>query len=224
MVFVPAAAAAAGASGSFFVTDLEVHNPGSKTVSYRFLWLPREHDNSQPQQSDVFTLAPKGSTRYSDILSEVFGAEDAVGAVALLVEGGRIEVMSRTCNLSDDGSFGQSLPGFPTDALMGSGERARILFMTENDDFRSNLGLLNGSDIPITVAWRLFSADGTQLGGGSVGLDPFGNTQINRVFGNHRPVDVGYVDVWTPTEGASMTCYGSVVDNRSNDPMTVLPR
>ena len=40
VVFIPAAAAAPGASGSFFLTDVEINNPGSGTMSYRFLWLP----------------------------------------------------------------------------------------------------------------------------------------------------------------------------------------
>jgi hypothetical protein len=55
-------------------------------------------------------------------------------------------------------------------------------------------------------------------------LPPLSNDQITRVFRNHAPISAGYVDVWTDTEGASIYCYGSVLDNLTSDPTTVLPQ
>jgi hypothetical protein len=55
-------------------------------------------------------------------------------------------------------------------------------------------------------------------------LRPLSNDQITRLFRDHAPISAGYVDVWTTTLGASIACYGSVLDNGTNDPTTVLPQ
>jgi len=52
-------------------------------------------------------------------------------------------------------------------------------------------------------------------------LEPWGNDQINRIFGDHRPV-AGYVDVsWS---AYSAYCYGSLLDNETSDAIFVPPR
>ncbi len=55
-------------------------------------------------------------------------------------------------------------------------------------------------------------------------LAPMSNNQITRVFRDHAPISAGYVDGWTDTDGASFYCYGSVLDNATSDPTTVLPQ
>ncbi len=96
--------------------------------------------------------------------------------------------------------------------------------MNENADVRSNVGCVNGSDEPVTVSIQLFNAEGVALETKSMSLPPYSNNQITRVFRNHAPVEAGYVDVWTTTPGASIYCYGSVLDNETSDPTTVLPQ
>lgn len=224
VVFIPAAASIAGAAGSFFVTDVEINNPETQALSYRFQWLPKDTDNSDPVESDAFDLGPSATARYSNVLSEVLGIEDGAGALALVVEHGIPLVMSRTCNLTDEGTFGQALPGIPSRDLNRRAQRTRVLFMVENEKFRSNLGILNGSPFPVTVVWEMHAADGATLRTRSASLPAFGNTQINRLFGAFAPIEAAYVDVWTTTEGAAVTCYGSVIDNNTNDPTTILPQ
>ena len=90
--------------------------------------------------------------------------------------------------------------------------------------YRSNLGVLNGTLAPMTVAWELFATDGSSLGTGSVDLPSWGTTQINRVLADVSPVDAAFADVWTTTLDGAFTCYGSVLDELSSDPTTVLPQ
>jgi hypothetical protein len=96
--------------------------------------------------------------------------------------------------------------------------------MTENDAYRSNLGCQNGTASDIEIRAELFSADGTSLEVRTIYLMPFSNNQINRIFRDYEPVEDGYIDVWSTTPGAAFLCYGSVVDNASNDPTTILPQ
>lgn len=223
---VGAAAKAAGAQGAFFQTDLDIQNGDADQVSYQFLWLPRGENNASPMRSDVLTLGPGEAVRYTDVLGEVFGFDDdALGALAVASDSSDLRMMSRTYNLpAGGGTFGQAIQGVRTDRLLRADQRVRILFFTENGDFRSNLGLANGSGDPITIMWERFGPDGTSVDTGMMDLPPWGNTQLNRVFSDLSPVEAAYVDVWTETPGGAFAAYGSVLDNQTSDPTTVLPQ
>jgi hypothetical protein len=226
--FVAAAAKAAGAEGAFFLTDLDIVNGDNDTVTYQFLWMPRGQDNSIPDGSAEFTLGAGEAVRYSDVLGTVFGVTDgAVGSLLVISDSSDLTIMSRTYNAPDTegaGTFGQSIPGEEENDLIQAGERRRIIFFTENGDFRSNLGLLNGTSRSITIMWERFTADGSSLGTGSRTLPPYGNVQLNRVFSDVAPTEAAYIDVWTDTTGGAFSAYGSVLDNDSSDPTTVLPQ
>ncbi|HPA80506.1 MAG TPA: hypothetical protein PLS95_06785, partial [Thermoanaerobaculales bacterium] len=187
---------------------------------------PRGADNSTPEASASFNLAAGAAVRYSDVLGEVFGFDDgAVGALAIASDSRDLTLMSRTYNSPPaGGTFGQAIPGYRGDQLIVEGERRRILFFTENGEFRSNLGLLNGTDQPTRVMWERFLPDGSSLGTGQADLPPWGNVQLNRIFADSQPVRAAYIEVWTSTTGGAFAAYGSVLDNESSDPTTVLPQ
>ena len=93
--------------------------------------------------------------------------------------------------------------------------------MTENNDYRSNVGFQNGTDAALTVKWERFTADGSSINTGQIQLPPLGNTQWNRVFNDLKPIEAAYVDVWTETSGGRFAVYGSVLDSGTSDPTTV---
>ncbi len=225
--YLPAAARAAGAQGSFFLTDLEVQNAGNSTATYQLLWLPRDTDNAMPAPSAELTIAAGKAVRWEDVLGQAFGVEDgtnAVGALAIISGSSNLKFFSRTYNQGADGTFGQAMPGFAADELIPSGEMKRILYFTENADFRSNIGILNGTGSPMTIQWRRYTADGMMVDESQADLPAWGNVQLNQVFGGESPVVGGYIDVWTETEDAAFMAYGSVLDNDTSDPTTVLPQ
>jgi hypothetical protein len=236
MSFIPAAAFAAGLQGSFFRTDVELNNLGSSYINYELLWLPRGADSSNPVRSGYFGLLPGAGVRYGNVLGTVFGLEpDAVGALAVspVSDTPPLLMMSRTYNLPSAkvaGTFGQELPGIPADRMIPTGVTKRIIFMSENDDVRSNVGCQNDSkqfnDSPqaVGVFVELFNSAGESLEVKTMDLAPLSNNQINRVFRDYAPISAGYVDVWATTPDARIYCYGSVLDNLTSDPTTVLPQ
>lgn len=188
--------------------------------------MPRDTDNSAALQSALFTLEPGHVRRFDNVLGEAFGPDGAnvAGGAAVLSDSDGLVVMSRTFNQVDEGTIGAALPGVSNSELVQAGNRVKVVFLTENDNFRSNLGLINGVVSTITVRWELFDSDGTSLGLGSRVLDPFGITQINRVMRPFRPIEAGYAEVWTDTAGGAFTTYGSVLDEGTSDPTLVIPR
>jgi len=225
--FIPAAALAAGAEGSFFQTDVDINNAGAAMATYNFMWLPRGMNNSNPTLSASFTLAAGASVRYENVLDEVFGLEpDVAGALAVSADSANLGVMSRTYNVPTAkiaGTFGQAIPGIPASNLITQNETRRIIFMSENDDLRANLGCVNGVDDNLPITITLYGEDGTVLGTESMSLSPWSNNQINRIFGDYAPTN-GYADVTSIKATAGYYCYGSVLDNGSNDPTTILPQ
>ncbi|MCU0303392.1 MAG: DUF4397 domain-containing protein [Thermoanaerobaculales bacterium] len=225
--FVPAAARADGVGDSFFVTDVDVNNAGLATASYQVLWLPRDTDNSSPTASAVVNVASGRTARWEDVLGTVFGVPDgtdALGALAFVSDRKDLKLFSRTFNRSQEGTFGQAMPGLASADLIPANTTKRILFFTENADYRSNIGILNGTGSPMTVKWQRFTADGTMVDESAADLPAWGNVQLNQVFGGEAPVAGGYIDVWTEAEGAAFAAYGSVLDETTSDPTTVLPQ
>jgi hypothetical protein len=227
LIFIPAAALAPGLEGAFFQTDVDLNNVGSTDLTYELLWLPRGADNSEPLTSETFSLAPGAGVRYANVLDEVFGLEAAqVGALAVEASGVDLLAMSRTYNLPSAkvaGTFGQELPGIPSDQMLPAGEKKRIIFLNENEDVRANVGCVNGAGIEVAVAIELYDADGVLLETKYMMLPPYSNRQINGIFQDYAPVN-GYVDIRTSTPDATIYCYGSVLDNLTSDPTTVLPQ
>jgi hypothetical protein len=227
-LFIPAVALAAGLEGAFFQTDVDLNNAGGTAASYQLGWLPRGESNADPLMSDPFTLAAGASVRYENALADVFGLQpDQVGG--LVVEAGSEDLlaMSRTYNVPGAkvaGTFGQELPGVTSRAMIPTGIKKRIIFMNENDDVRSNVGCQNAGLEAATVKVELHDSTGAVLATKTMQLPPMSNDQITRVFRDFVPISAGYVDVWTTTAGASIYCYGSVLDNLTSDPTTVLPQ
>ncbi len=174
--FFPAAAVASGTAGAFFQTDIEVNNKGAEDALVWFWWLPRGDDNATPLASTPIALGAGESMQWPNALNAIFDLNpDSVGAVALVSNSMYVIGMSRTYNIQNTEetvTFGQALAAVPYDQLIMAGETQRIIFMSENDDFRANLGCVNGTTMPITVDIELYDDEGMLLETVPMGLDP----------------------------------------------------
>jgi hypothetical protein len=149
-----------------------------------------------------------------------------------------------------DATYGQTMPGMPwynlADPAAVSDETDFSFYVltggTQTDDFRYNVGILNASDpqTSITVSLQPFRPNGEpfpDLEGNPIvsvtQLPPLGHVQLNEVlltsFGiasaEQVMIKVAFV-AWTSTSTdpiPAFATYGSVIDDRSNDPTTVLP-
>jgi hypothetical protein len=235
VLYVPASAHASGANGSNWRTDVEVHNPGAGTASFTVQLLLRDADNSS-SQSRSYTLGAQQARRFTDFLVSEFGTE---GAAALRVTASSgLVVTSRTYNfvgqnpwsLPQGASFGQFVPGYSESEAIGYGQEGRLIQLTQQasatlDGFRTNLGIVNTTGIPIGVRIDLYKADGTYLGkkdGTETNLPPYGFRQLDQVFSAWGSVADGYAVVRTTTPGGGLFAFATVVDNHnSGDPIFV---
>jgi len=222
-IWIAAAASADGLAGARWATDLGINNRGDQVLSYSFQFLPKNADNSAVEYTQEFTVQPNTNANFVDIWQNYTGG-DGGGAINVCVsDPAAAGVISRTYNTDENGTFGQTLVGMKD--TIAKGETARLGFLSENADFRSNIGFANTSGVSMTINVEFFTADGTSLGTKSLELLPYSNTIWAKAFKKvtNDAVDLGYVDVWTITDDASFLVYASVVDNATNDPTTVWP-
>ncbi len=232
-VLIPASAHASGAGGTNWRTDLEVHNPGTTTVSFTVELLKRDQSNGSPS-SQTFNLAPGRAVRYEDVLASMFGYTGA--AVLRISSSSEVQVTSRTYNLLGAGNsmglpsgstFGQFVAGVAEAAAIGPGEQGRLIQLSHTrattSGYRTNLGLVNTGTGSIHLEVALYRSNGASLGNVSVDLPAGGYTQLDKVFERvtSGDVDDGYAIVWTTTAGGHFLTYASVVDNRTGDPVFV---
>jgi len=223
---IPAAAYAAGAEGAFYETALELNNAGPTDADYVFTWLPRGESNTDPEESEHFSLAAGKSVRYSNVLEDVFGLEpDAFGALIIEASIPDLLAVARIANAPQEkvaGTFGQAISALVAEDFTGERQRRRLLFGTEHDQMRFNVGCVNASMKPAGVDFELFASDGTLLGTERLILMPWSNDQLNRIFDAYQPA-TGYVDFWSAVGSGKIYCFGSLLDNVTSDPMTVPP-
>ncbi|MCD4751016.1 MAG: hypothetical protein K8R59_16715, partial [Thermoanaerobaculales bacterium] len=227
-IYVAAAAAGAGTGASQWATDLGINNGGDEALTYKFQLLPRGDDNTDLAFTEELTLQPNTNANFVDIW-KLFTGGDGVGSINVCVSDPDFAgVVSRTYNTSDLGTFGQiivGMKGITPEKLIVTGETVRLGFLTQNDDFRTNVGFMNVGAGAITINAEFFAADGTSLGTGSIPILPYSNDQWNRAFREVTTddVDLGYIDVWSDTDGAEFLTYASVIDNNTDDPTTMWP-
>ncbi len=224
-LYIPGSAHATGAGGTQWRTDVEIHNPGSTTASYRIELLKRDHSNPSPQ-SRTYNLSPGHSVRYTDALSLLFGFTGAA-ALRITPSSGTIMVTSRTYNQTSKGTFGQFIPAVPASAAIGSGDTVPLIQLSDSasttSGYRTNIGFVNTSNTTITARADLYDASGSKLGTKTVSLQAYEYKQVARIFRSvtSQTLNNCYAVLSTSTSGGSFLAYGSVVDNRSGDPVYV---
>lgn len=234
VLFLSTSAHLAGALGTNWRSDVEIHSVGEQTAVVRVVLLDHAADNSSPRWKEL-VLEPGRSLRLDDVLDRQFDL-DGKSALVLAVSAGRIIAASRTYNLLAAGNplglpggstFGQHVPALARGEAIREGEQGRLIQLSNRTSatggFRTNLGLVSATSEPTRVEIDLHAADGTRLGSIPVDLPAYGYRQLDRVFNSVTANEVadGYAIVRTPTANGAFFAYASVIDNLTGDPITV---
>jgi hypothetical protein len=223
--YILTAAHLPGFGGTLWRTDLEVHNPGTVTASYIIELLARNQPNPDPPRA-TFTLSEGRSATYADILHSVFSFS---GAAALRITPiqGDVLLASRTFNQTANGTYGQFVPAHTVSQAIVSGKAGRLIQLSHDPSlatgFRTNIGFVSASVVPIDVEIRFATAIGRHLGTHAFQLKPYEFKQFDKAFElvTREVVNGGYATVRTTTTGGAFFAYASVVDNRTGDPVFV---
>lgn len=214
--WVPVVANLAGGGGSQFRSDVGVLNRSSSTANVQMIY----HGSTSGSRSEALAV---GRQR---IFVHILGPSylNVTGKGALEVRSDRaLTVTSRTYNVASLGTFGQYYGGYePSDGL-GQGQWGVLAQLTQNNSYRTNIGVLNMGSTAAVVNVKLFNGSGSQVGEYNVTLNPGEYKQEDRVFqtkGNQTNMAEGYAKV-TCTTGAGVIAVASVLDNGTSDPTTI---
>jgi len=211
-----------GESGSVWMSDLTLTNPGpvEAAVTLKFLG----HDSDGRAGVERFVGVPAGSVVSN--LDLLFPPSPTYGAILVSSSRPELLVSSETsCLRVGAGTVGDSLPATaPSDLVRGAPKA--ISPIREDERLRTNLVMANATELPNVVRVRLRGSDGAVIGTQEVPLRPLEMTQLNHVVSVFAAssLTTGWLELWTDTPGGAFAAYASVIDNLSNDPKAVLPR
>jgi hypothetical protein len=208
-----------GAAGSLWRTDVVARNTADADATVEF----NLHTDSM-----LFTgtgMIDAGAQGVFEDIVDMIGADGEKGALEICSDQA-LEVVARIYNVSDDGTFGQYLDGINYSGL-DEGDDGRLYGLRQMEgEFRTNISVTNTGAETAEVMITLYDTAGTELhsytlsvGSGMVvqDLEPF----KTRAGAPELGWGFAFVEV---TSGSGIVTSASVVDSRTNDATTILPK
>jgi hypothetical protein len=210
-------------AGAFWQTDLSIRNTGSTSATVTIKFLGHSGDGRSGPERNV-TLAAGQTQTWRDILLSLFNLSSEYGPILIRSTSPSLAVLGQTWTSGGGGTYGQSVPVLSTGELIGSTPRS-ILGVRQDTFFRTNLMLANATETTTSVTVQLVSTGGAVLATKTVSLGPLSRAQYNvgSDFGYTSLADGVFV-ISSPTAGAAVGAYASVIDAGTADPRTLLPR
>lgn len=224
-VIVPISAVAAGANNTLFRTDARIFNPSPTEPLVLTAEFLRANQSNPTGITRTITVPPGEMLVLNNIAGDFFGSS-GLGAIRF-ESAGEFRVTSRTYtdspNAAAPGTFGQFIPAVEMSGAMTSG----VLLHLSNDTnlaqgFRGNAGFMNPGSDPVSVSVIVRSAEGAELGRGTIGPIPARSVtqvSIGASIGNNISFSDGYMTFSAPSP---VIGFASVVDNRSSDQIFIL--
>ena len=241
-LIIPAVANADGI-GSHFQSDVRVSNTSAQVMKYQLSYIPTGEAGITAGRQTTFSIEPGRTVALDDILKSWFGTgtTNAIGTLevrpltelakstSLAVPGTLPNLVtfasSRTFNVTPSGTFGQYIPAIPYASFIDTTKVLSLQQIASSQQYRTNLGLVEGSGNPASLLVKVFDSSGAKLTEFPVSLNGGQHTQLNGFLAAQGidSLDDGRVEVQVVSGSGKVTAYASVLDNRTADPLLVSP-
>ena len=232
---IPAATRTAGSFGTFWGTDMAIHNFQTTPLTIQFLFIETGEGKSQNISNLRSTALPDGSLTIPaggtvlvrDVLDGFEGRRDGLlGALALSAEQ-PFAVNSRIYTPGPaGGSYGQSVPpvlGFIDNSVGDTDNATAVAYIpgvVNNTPFRTNVGFVAASgSAGMTVTVELRLGDGTAGGTRtfSIPRDSYVHLQFSAASIGIAVFETASVRFRITTGDGAVAPYVSIVDNITGD-------
>lgn len=209
-----------------FHTDMRIFNAAATPVSVTLEYFPQLNDLTPRPAAVTRTVAAGETLAIDNVLPTLWNLTGTGGSVVITTaNNSSLVATARTYSRNaEGGTYGQFIPGVTAAEAVGLGERSlHVLQLEDSPSFRSNLGLFEVSGSPATVEVTAHPADGKVSPVTTVNLAANGFMQMNRIL-TSMGLPEGYngrVSVRVVGGTGRVSAYGSVVDNRTQDPTYV---
>jgi subtilisin-like proprotein convertase family protein len=215
---VPAVIRGDGAEGTRWRSDLWLSNLSSEGITFTLDW----HDAAGRIRSHSFLMLRGHSIRIEDVLADVWQAETGSGLLRLRSSAPGWGASSRAWTPREGGTYGQWIPAELDREAAGNGDRAlAIAQLARTGSLRTNLGVAEITGAPVTVRIVVKDAGGRELWAGLERLAGFEQRQLSLALAGAPEFPNGYAWIEVVEGDGRVLAYGSVIDNRSGDPIFV---
>jgi len=222
--WIPVVSHVPGSNNSQWRTDLGLLNRGDAVANVTLTLY-----STGTPASRALTQASLAQAIIPDAAQWIASGFNGTGALQVC-SSQPVSLTSRTYNLVSgqascypSGTFGQFYGAVQTSGTLGLGETGWIAGLTENASFRCNIGVVNTGPTGATVRVTLRGVLGEHLGSYYVDLNPGQLKQENRPFfskAGQTMLGKGYAKIEV-VSGTGVLAYASVIDNLTNDPVTI---
>ena len=245
-LIIPVVTHVNGATGPF-LSDVRLVNTTGADARYRLLFTPTQSDGTKVGKATEVTAKSNQTLALNDVVKDFFG----LGATGLAndVGFGALEIRpigtsstktfasSRTYVRTLEGTLGQFIAAVPFSkfarrtppypgSVAGPPPVLSLQQVAQSAKFRTNFGILEGSGSPASGRFRLYDSLGTLLSEVPWSLLPGEQRQMNafiRTIMGVQSLEDGRIEVIVDSETGAVTAYASVLDNKTTDPMAVMP-
>jgi hypothetical protein len=187
---ITAAANKAGLEGTDWHTDLTLYNPHDASLPVVLQFLPSGRDNSGSVPTVTFEIAPWQTLNLWNVLGPSgFAARGQIGALLVYADDSKVACAGTSCDFvafartytlnpsGGKGEFGQDVPGFPADLGLDRSVIAYLPQVSDDSEFRTNLGVASWTPAWVKVRVDLQDADGRVIDRRDHLVPPYGQVQ-----------------------------------------------
>ncbi len=234
---VPSVANLTGLNGTDWHTDLTLYNPHQTVLYVKLVFLPTDRDNSSAPTAPLVDLQPWETLNLWDVLGPYgFDARGDKGAMLVYADTAAnncpntasdtscdFAVFARTYTLAPygaGGEYGTDFPGFPASFGVNSSVIAYLPQISDDADFRTNVGVASWTSDWVTVREDIQDTSGNIVGRYDHVIPPNGHEQWRL---EARGLTGGTVAVYITSGPADAMVYpyATVLNNATGDSTAV---
>jgi sugar lactone lactonase YvrE len=193
-----------GPLGTSVKTDVQLFNPGASDAHVTLVFHPSAAEGGAPAapSAGTFTVPAGRVVTLGDVLGTL---QAAPGTGYLeLASSAAVDSFARvTAGAAGGGTFGYGVPPVTGADVVAPGSRGVFISVGQDAALRSDLELVNQTDVASTVALALFDAAGAAAGTKTVTVPPHTSLAIENVWtsAGGATTDLGRLDV-VPADGS----------------------
>jgi len=220
---LPVVGSTPGASGTFFRTSVQLHNPGSASITGRIVFHPSGAAGSDTDPALSYSLDPGQTQSIADLLPAM-GVSGLGSADIEITSGAAPVATARVFNdAGPSGTTGFTEEAMRTEDALYRGQPGILFIPSDFTRFRFNVGVRTLAD-GASVTFSVRNASGAELGGGSRSFSPSYHEQANAIgFLRMSEIPAGGSIAVYVTSGSAIF-YGATVDNTTGDPSLQIAR
>ncbi len=176
--------------------------------------------------SVTFTLAPRESHAFDDMVLNTFNAPDTAGGIEFGYAGtqDQLVVTSRLFSTLPEPTVGMFIPGMPDSEAFPTTVLTSVRNGGSGPSFRTNVGVYNRTATATSVTFTIFDGGTNQVGNPvTINVGAHAGAQVNQIF--NAAGDAGHETqngVVVVSSSQPIFSYAAVIDNHTTDPIFVV--